>query len=94
MDQGEECFRLLNVVLVTSPPLPLCTQGQDEIEAAMEAISRRTRGLGTKIRELIVRPIYSSLPSDLQALIFEPTPPGARKACLPHALPPSQHAAW
>ena len=39
----------------------------------------RTRKLGAKIKELIISPIYSTLPSDLQAKIFEPTPPGARK---------------
>ncbi|XP_010725251.1 pre-mRNA-splicing factor ATP-dependent RNA helicase DHX16-like [Meleagris gallopavo] len=29
--------------------------------------------------ELLVLPIYANLPSDMQARIFEPTPPGARK---------------
>ena len=42
----------------------------------------RTRKLGAKIKELIISPIYSTLPSDLQAKIFEPTPPGARKVRL------------
>jgi pre-mRNA-splicing factor ATP-dependent RNA helicase DHX16 len=48
--------------------------GQEEIEAAQEMLAQRTRGLGTKISELIVLPIYSTLPSDQQAKIFEPTP--------------------
>ena len=39
----------------------------------------RTRRLGSQIRELVILPIYSNLPSDMQAKIFEPTPPGARK---------------
>lgn len=30
----------------------------------------------------MIRPIYSALPSELQAQIFEPTPPGARKLVL------------
>jgi pre-mRNA-splicing factor ATP-dependent RNA helicase DHX16 len=38
--------------------------------------------LGTKIAELIICPIYSTLPSDMQAKIFEPTPPGARKVVI------------
>jgi pre-mRNA-splicing factor ATP-dependent RNA helicase DHX16 len=38
--------------------------------------------LGTKIRELIICRIYSTLPSDLQAKIFEPTPPNSRKVVL------------
>ncbi|KAI9298960.1 putative pre-mRNA splicing factor [Neoconidiobolus thromboides FSU 785] len=56
--------------------------GQDEIEQAQEAIQQTARSLGSKIRELIVCPIYSTLPSDLQGKIFEPTPPGARKVVL------------
>ncbi len=42
----------------------------------------RTRGLGNKIKELIILPIYSTLPSDMQAKIFEPTPKNARKVIL------------
>ena len=45
-------------------------------------LQQRTRGLGTKIGELIILPIYSSLPSDQQAKIFIPTPKGARKVVL------------
>ncbi|XP_061343288.1 pre-mRNA-splicing factor ATP-dependent RNA helicase DEAH1-like [Gastrolobium bilobum] len=41
-----------------------------------------TRGLGTKIAELIICPIYANLPTELQAKIFEPTPEGARKVVL------------
>ena len=39
----------------------------------------RTRKLGSKVRELLILPIYANLPTDMQAKIFEPTPPGARK---------------
>lgn len=53
--------------------------GQEEVEATAELLAQRTRGLGNKIRELVVTKIYSTLPGDLQAKIFEPTPPGARK---------------
>ena len=58
------------------------TAEQDEIELAQEALQTRTRGFGTKIPELIVLPIYANLPSDMQAKIFDPTPPGARKVVL------------
>jgi pre-mRNA-splicing factor ATP-dependent RNA helicase DHX16 len=50
--------------------------GQEEIETVQEALIERTRHMGSKIRELIVLPIYANLPSDLQAKIFEPTPKG------------------
>ena len=56
--------------------------GQEEIETAQEMLQQRTRGLGTRIQELIILPIYATLPSDLQAKIFIPTPEGARKIVL------------
>ncbi|KAF5840651.1 P-loop containing nucleoside triphosphate hydrolase protein [Dunaliella salina] len=56
--------------------------GQEEIEATEELLKQRTKGLGTRIGELIICPIYANLPSELQAKIFEPTPPGARKVVL------------
>ena len=56
--------------------------GQQEIEEAMDLITTRTRGMGSKMAELLVLPIYSALPADMQAKIFEPTPIGARKLVL------------
>ncbi|KAM9985810.1 hypothetical protein ACTFIZ_002108 [Dictyostelium cf. discoideum] len=56
--------------------------GQEEVDQAAEMLQTRTRGLGTKIKELIITRIYSTLPTDLQAKIFEPTPPNARKVVL------------
>ncbi len=56
--------------------------GQEEIDVAKDMILARTRGLGKRIGEIIILPIYSSLPSDMQSKIFEPTPPGARKIIL------------
>ncbi|CAI5989236.1 unnamed protein product [Closterium sp. NIES-64] len=56
--------------------------GQEEIEAAEEILRHRTKGLGTKIAEMIICPIYANLPTDMQAKIFEKTPEGARKVVL------------
>lgn len=56
--------------------------GQEEIETANEMLQERTKKLGSKIKELIILPIYANLPSDMQSKIFEPTPPGARKVIL------------
>nr|CAB3237847.1 putative pre-mRNA-splicing factor ATP-dependent RNA helicase DHX16 [Phallusia mammillata] len=53
--------------------------GQEEIETCCEMMQEKARGLGSRIRELIVLPIYANLPSDMQSKIFEPTPPNARK---------------
>ena len=56
--------------------------GQEEIETCQELLTERTRKLGSKIKELVIIPIYANLPSDMQAKVFEPTPPGARKVVL------------
>ena len=40
--------------------------GQEEIETAAEILNQRTKGLGSRIRELMICPIYSTLPSDMQ----------------------------
>lgn len=53
--------------------------GQEEIDSAVDMILQRTRGLGRKIQELMPIPLYSSLPSEEQVKIFEPTPEGSRK---------------
>ena len=56
--------------------------GQQEIEEAMELVAQRTRGMGSRMAELIVLPIYSALPPEMQVKIFQPTPPGSRKLIL------------
>uniref|UniRef100_A0A1A9W044 RNA helicase n=1 Tax=Glossina brevipalpis TaxID=37001 RepID=A0A1A9W044_9MUSC len=56
--------------------------GQDEIETCQEILQDRVKRLGSKIKELIIIPVYANLPSDMQAKIFEPTPPNARKVIL------------
>lgn len=56
--------------------------GQDEIETCQEMLQERVKRLGSKLRELLILPVYANLPSDMQAKIFEPTPPNARKVVL------------
>ena len=56
--------------------------GQEEIESCQEILNERVRKLGKRIKELIVLPIYSNLPSDMQSKIFVPTPKNARKVVL------------
>ena len=56
--------------------------GQEEIESANEALLERMKKMATKLKELIILPVYANLPTDMQAKIFEPTPPGARKVIL------------
>ena len=82
----------LDAVVVTilqvhvTQPLPgdilVFLTGQEEIETAVEILNIRTKGLGSRIKELIICPIYSNLPSDMQAKIFEPAQEGSRKVVL------------
>lgn len=56
--------------------------GQEEIESLQERLNLLGKKLKGKMKELIVVPIYASLPPELQAAIFKPTPIGARKVVL------------
>ncbi|MCJ1483422.1 hypothetical protein MMC06_003589 [Schaereria dolodes] len=56
--------------------------GQEEIDVAEQNLQETARKLGSRMPEMIVCPIYASLPPELQSKIFEPTPPGARKVVL------------
>ncbi|KAK4188054.1 P-loop containing nucleoside triphosphate hydrolase protein [Podospora australis] len=53
--------------------------GQEEIDYACEQVTEIKRQLGSRVPEIIPLPIYANMPSELQAKIFEPTPPKARK---------------
>jgi pre-mRNA-splicing factor ATP-dependent RNA helicase DHX16 len=69
---------------VSQPPgdILVFLTGQEEIEAAVENLLERTKALGARIKELLICPIYASLPSEQQAKIFEPTPKDARKVVI------------
>jgi ATP-dependent RNA helicase DHX8/PRP22 len=53
--------------------------GQEEIDVCCETLYNRMQALGDLAPELIVLPVYSALPSEIQSRIFEPAPMGARK---------------
>ena len=40
------------------------------------------KSLGPDVPELIILPVYSALPSEMQTRIFDPAPPGSRKVTL------------
>ncbi|RYP07479.1 hypothetical protein DL764_002486 [Monosporascus ibericus] len=56
--------------------------GQEEIDTACEILFERMKALGPNVPELIILPIYSALPNEMQSRIFEPAPPGSRKVVL------------
>lgn len=53
--------------------------GQEEIDTACEILYERMKSLGPDVPELIILPVYSALPSEMQTRIFDPAPPGSRK---------------
>lgn len=53
--------------------------GQDEIDSCCEILYQRVKTLGDSIGELLILPVYSALPSEVQSKIFEPTPEATRK---------------
>ncbi|CAJ1850627.1 unnamed protein product [Sphenostylis stenocarpa] len=53
--------------------------GQEEIDFACQSLYEKMKGLGKNVPELIILPVYSALPSEMQSRIFEPAPPGKRK---------------
>ena len=60
----------------------MCIRDREEIDTSCEILYDRMRALGPSVPELIVLPVYSALPSEMQSRIFEPAPPGARKVVL------------
>lgn len=69
---------------VTESPgdILLFLTGQEEIDTACEILYQRLKDLGRKVPELIILPVYSALPSEMQTKIFEPTPLGSRKVVI------------
>ncbi|KAH7984342.1 hypothetical protein HPB52_019567 [Rhipicephalus sanguineus] len=83
-DYLDACVVTVLQIHITQPlgDILVFLTGQEEIEACQEMLMERTRKLGSKIRELVILPIYANLPTEMQAKIFEPTPTGARKVVL------------
>mmetsp|Transcript_57831 Transcript_57831/g.152186 ORF Transcript_57831/g.152186 Transcript_57831/m.152186 type:complete len:1158 (+) Transcript_57831:156-3629(+) len=54
--------------------------GQEEIDTACQILHERMQKLeAMSPPPLIILPVYSALPSEMQTMIFEPPPPGCRK---------------
>ena len=56
--------------------------GQEEIDTSCQILYERMKALGPSVPELIILPVYSALPSEMQSRIFDPAPPGSRKVVL------------
>lgn len=69
---------------LTEPPgdILLFLTGQEEIDTSCEILFERMKALGPNVPELIILPVYSALPSEMQSKIFDPAPPGSRKVVI------------
>ncbi|KAI9705558.1 MAG: DEAH-box ATP-dependent RNA helicase prp22 [Candelina mexicana] len=69
---------------LTEPPgdILLFLTGSEEIDTSCEILYERMKALGPNVPELIILPVYSALPSEMQSKIFEPAPPGSRKVVI------------
>lgn len=56
--------------------------GQEEIDTAAEILYGRMKNLGSNVPELVILPVYSALPSEMQTRIFDPAPLGSRKVVI------------
>ncbi|XP_049615343.1 ATP-dependent RNA helicase DHX8 [Syngnathus scovelli] len=69
---------------LTEPPgdILVFLTGQEEIDTACEILFERMRMLGPDVPQLIILPVYSALPSEMQTRIFDPAPLGSRKVII------------
>lgn len=80
-DYLEACIITVMQIHLSEPvgDVLLFLTGQEEIDTCCEILHNRMKMLGSDVPELIILPVYSSLPSEMQSRIFDPAPPGTRK---------------
>lgn len=83
-DYMEESLITVMRIHLTEPPgdILLFLTGQEEIDTAAEILYERMKALGSSAPELVILPVYSALPSEMQTRIFDPAPPGSRKVVI------------
>lgn len=83
-DYLEAALMAVMQIHLSEPPgdILLFLTGQEEIDTSCEVLYERMKALGRSVPELLILPIYSSLPSETQARVFEPAPPGSRKVVI------------
>ena len=85
-DYVDAAVRAALTIHVSQPPgsgdILIFMTGQEDIETTCEVLAERVEALiagGSAVSPLVVLPMYSQLPADLQARIFEASSDGARK---------------
>lgn len=80
-DYVEAAVKQALTIHLSFPPgdILIFMTGQEDIEATCQVIAERAASLGDTVPPLLLLPMYSQLPADLQAKIFECSETGARK---------------
>lgn len=81
-DYVEAALMSVLQIHLSEPPgdILLFLTGQEEIDSACQTLHERMQKLESmNPPPLIILPVYSSLPSEMQTMIFEPALPGCRK---------------
>lgn len=83
-DYLDACLITVMQIHLTEPPgdILVFLTGQEEIDTACEILYERLKTLGPDSPELIILPVYSALPSEMQTKIFDPAAPGSRKVII------------
>jgi pre-mRNA-splicing factor ATP-dependent RNA helicase DHX38/PRP16 len=82
-DYVEAAVKQALTIHLTHPPgdILIFMTGQEDIEVTCEVIKARLDEVGEH-PQLLLLPIYSQLPSEVQARIFDAAEPGVRKWCV------------
>lgn len=84
MDYLEASLMTVMQIHLSEPPgdILLFLTGQEEIDTSCETLYNKMKALGPDVPELIILPVYSALPGEMQSRIFEPAPEGSRKVVI------------
>ena len=82
-DYVEAALLTVLEIHINEPPgdILLFLTGQEEIDQACSILHERMQALArtADMPQLLILPVYSALPSEMQTRIFDPAPPNARK---------------
>ena len=80
-DYLEAALDTVMQIHLTEPPgdVLVFLTGQEEIDTACQILNERMAALGKAAPPLIVLPVYSAQPTEVQSRIFDPAPEGSRK---------------
>ena len=83
-DYLDACLVTVMQIHLTEPEgdILVFLTGQEEIDTAAEILYDRMKKLGPAVPKLIILPVYSALPSEMQTKIFDPAPEGSRKVVI------------